>query len=70
MDWLICGWPLYSTSTLPVIFARNLSDTLNLQLPDLYTLWAALPFNRASGVPIIFKIEDDIYVGFMILNDV
>ena len=26
--------------------------------------------NRASGMPIIFKIEDDINVGFIILNDV
>ena len=34
MDWLICGWPLYSTSPLPVILARNVSDALILQLPD------------------------------------
>jgi hypothetical protein len=25
---------------------------------------------RANGVPIVFKIEDDINVGFIILNDV
>jgi len=56
---LVNCYSLSGAEDVEFIFTINKS-----QITNNYTV------TRASGVPIILKIEDDINAGFIILNDV